>query len=94
MHILIGHSKPGQRGTACALYVGDSAAELEAARLADTTAASHTILSNVGGIRKHNSRYIAPSPEPPAAPETETLSTAADAEPETETATAPRSRRR
>jgi hypothetical protein len=61
LHILIGHSLPGQRGTATALYAGPSGQDL---RLAQNAAPAHiasfTILNNALGIRKRNPAYIAP----------------------------------
>jgi hypothetical protein len=68
LHILIGHEKPGQRGTAEALYVGDSGQALQLAK-ARTTCGSFTILNNPTGLRKSNPGYI-PTVKAEAAPET------------------------
>lgn len=58
LRILIGHSLPGQRGIATALYVGDSGAKLEAAKAAaPATVGSFSILNNPLAIRKSNPRY-------------------------------------
>ena len=61
LHILIGHEKPGQRGTASALYVGSSGVDLQAAK-AKATCGSFTIFSNPQGQRKSNPAYVAPVP--------------------------------
>lgn len=58
LQILIGHEKPGQRGTATALYVGNSGADLQLAKAtAGPTIGSFTILNNPLGLRKSNSTY-------------------------------------
>lgn len=62
LRILIGHSQPGQRGKAEALYLGDSGSELEAAKaVAGSHIASFTILNNPPGIRKPNPRFVVES---------------------------------
>jgi len=64
LRILIGHSLPGQRGSAHALYIGDSGAALEAFKAtAPATIGSFTILNNPPGIRKSNPAYIAATAE-------------------------------
>ncbi len=72
LQILIGHEKPGQRGTAKALYVGTSGTELNAARAA-ATCGSFTILNNPLGLRKSNPSHnpAAPFPETPVTPVTQ-----------------------
>lgn len=61
LHILIGHSLPGQRGTATALYAGPSGQDLRIAQnAAPAHIASFTILNNALGIRKRNPAYVPP----------------------------------
>lgn len=61
LRILIGHEKPGQRGLAKALYVGDSGQELELAK-AKATCGSFTILNNPVGLRKSNPSHNPAAP--------------------------------
>lgn len=63
LRILIGHSLPGQRGTATPLYIGPNGSALDAARTAAGPAiGSFTILNNPAGLRKSNPAYQAASP--------------------------------
>lgn len=58
LRILIGHSLPGQRGTAQALYVGDSGSDLETTRAkAPAHIGSFSIINNPLAIRKSNAAY-------------------------------------
>jgi hypothetical protein len=68
LHILIGHSLPGQRGTTTALYAGPSGQDLRSAQAqAPAHIASFTVLNNAIGIRKRNPAYVAPVNEAEAA---------------------------
>lgn len=69
LHILIGHSLPGNRGAASALYVGPSGVELRAAQAAaGPHIASFTILNNALGLRKRNPAYDPAAPVPSVNP--------------------------
>jgi hypothetical protein len=65
LHILIGHSLPGQRGTVTALYAGPSGQDLRTAQnAAPAHIASFTILNNALGIRKRNPAYDPTAQQP------------------------------
>lgn len=68
LRILIGHSRPGQRGTPSLIYVGESGTEMETARAAAVHIPSFSILNNSDAIRKNNPDYnpAAKPPEPAA----------------------------
>lgn len=57
IRILIGHSRPGQRGDSTVLYCGPSGSELEAVKASTRHVASFSIVNNADAIRKHNPNY-------------------------------------
>ena len=58
LRILIGHSQPGQRGSASLLYIGSSGGDLEAAKAAaPATVGSFSIINNPIAIRKGHHKY-------------------------------------
>lgn len=58
LRILIGHSQPGQRGSASLLYIGSSGGDLEAAKAAaPATVGSFSIINNPTSIRKGHHKY-------------------------------------
>lgn len=66
LRIVIGFSRPGCRGSARPVYVGDSGAEADAAR-ASAPDASFLVLNNPVGVRKNGKPPIVIANAPPTA---------------------------